>query len=152
MVIFDANTGAEIRKFPRSHDVICTVAFSHDDRYLATGSNHHKVVLWDVEQAVLIRIYTGHKDGINGVAFTHDGKRIVSSSEDATMRIWDSESAACLAVFPGINKVIPESVSSPAWPYIAALTVHGTVKLFDKGTLEETMQMINFKDGTWAFA
>jgi WD40 repeat protein len=89
---------------------------------------------------------------INMVAFTHDGKRIVSSSEDTTMRIWDRESAACLAVFPGIETAISESVSNPAWPYIAALTVRGTVKLFDKETFKEAAHIINFKDGSWVFA
>jgi WD40 repeat protein len=146
--IFDAGTGEEIKKFPRSWDDVCAVAVSHDDRYLVTGSVLHKIVLWDLEEAVAIRTYTGHKGDINMVAFTHDGKRIVSSSDDTTLRIWDRESAACLTVFPGIREAIPESVSNPAWAFIAALTVHGTVKLFSKDTLEEAAHIINFKDGS----
>ncbi|MDR3193491.1 MAG: hypothetical protein LBT87_10540, partial [Treponema sp.] len=35
---------------------------------------------------------------------------------------------------------------------IAALTVHGTVKLFSKDTLEEAAHLINCKDGRWVFA
>jgi WD40 repeat protein len=85
---------------------------------------------------------------INMVAFTHDGKRIVSSSDDTSMRIWGKDSAVCLAVFPGIRAAIPESVSNPAWPFIAAVTVHGTVKLFSKDTLEEAAHLINLKDGS----
>jgi WD40 repeat protein len=150
--IFDAVTGAEIKRFPRSRDDICTIAISHNGRHLVTGSAHHKIVLWDLEKTAIIRTYTGHKDNINIVAFIHDGKRIVSSAEDTTMRIWDRESAACLAVFPGIKKVIPESVSGPAWRYIAALTVHGTVKLFSKDTLEEAIHLISSRDGTFVFA
>jgi WD40 repeat protein len=126
-------------------------ALSHDDKYLVTGSTHHKIVLWDLEKRAVIRTYSGHKDVINAVSFTHDGKRIVSSSDDTSMRIWDGESAACLAIFHGIGKVIPESVSNPEWRFIAALTVHGTVKLFDKDTLEEAAHIINFKDGSWVF-
>jgi WD40 repeat protein len=150
--ILNAGTGDEIKKFPRSLDVTCVAAFSHDDKYLVTGSIHHKIVLWDLETAAAIRTYTGHKDEINMVAFTHDGKRIVSSSDDAIMRIWDRESAVCLAVFPGISKVITESVSNPAWRFIVALTVHWTVKLFSKDTLEEAMHLVDFKDGRWSFA
>jgi WD40 repeat protein len=105
-----------------------------------------------LEQAAIIQTYTEHKDVIVAAAFTHDSKRIISSAGDTTMRIWDRGSAVCLAVFPGIRKVIPESVSSPAWRHIAALTVHGTVKLFSKDTLAEAIHLINFKDGTWVFA
>lgn len=150
--IFDAGTGTEIKRFPRSRNAVCTVAISHDDRYLLTGSTNHKIVLWDLEKTAVIRTYRGHKDVITTTAFTHDDKQIVSSAKDTTMRIWDRESTACLAVFPGIIKVIPESVFSPAWRCIAALTVHGTVKFFSKDTLEETKHLINFKDGTWVFS
>jgi WD40 repeat protein len=152
LFILDADTGVEIKKFPRTCDTICTLALSHDDKYLVTGSACHKVALWDLEKPVAIRTYSGHKDMINMVAFTHDGRRIVSSSKDTTMRIWDRDSAVCLAVFHGIKEVIPESVSNPAWTFIAALTVHGTVKLFDKDTLKEAAYLINFKDGSWVFS
>jgi WD40 repeat protein len=152
IVMSDADTGAEIKKFPRLRDDIIALALSHDDKYLVTGSARHKIALWDLEERAVIRTYSGHRDAINAVSFTHDGKRIVSSSEDTSMRIWDRESAACLAVFHGIMELIPESVSNPVWRFIAALTVHGTVKLFDKDTLEEAAHIINFKDGSWVFA
>jgi WD40 repeat protein len=153
--IIDADTGTEMKrtkKFSRSRDAILVLALSHNDKYLITGSSYHKIALWDFEKRSVIRTYTGHKDEINMVAFTHDDKRIVSSSDDTTMRIWDRGSAACLAVFPGIAEVIPESVSNPAWRFIAALTVHGTVKFFSKDTLEESAHIINFKDGSWVFS
>jgi WD40 repeat protein len=150
--IFDANTGAEIKKFSRSRDNMLTLTLSYDDKYLVTGSTHHKITLWDIENETILQTYSGHKDEINMVAFTHDSKRIVSSSNDTAMRIWDRESAVCLSVFRGIKEVIPESVSNPAWCFIAALTIHSTVKLFDKDTFVEVTHIINFKDGNWIFS
>jgi WD40 repeat protein len=69
ILMFDADTGAETKKFPRSRDHIVALAFSRDDKYLVTGSMYHKIALWDLEKPAVIRTYSGHKDVINMVAF-----------------------------------------------------------------------------------
>jgi WD40 repeat protein len=71
------------------YDVVTSVAYSFDSKYLAAGSSDHTVYLWSLEQKkVLFTIY-GHTAKINSVAFSPDGKYLASGSDDKTAQLWD---------------------------------------------------------------
>jgi WD40 repeat protein len=147
--LFDADTGTELKKIDTHSESILSLAFSPDDTSLASGSDHHVITLWDVERGTPIRKFTGHKGNITSIAFIPNGKLLVSHSKDLTMRIWDVETARCLKIIQGIDTIARESAASSAWRFIAAQTVHGTTKLFNKETGEEIVHILNFKDAEW---
>ena len=71
-----------------SREVWC-VAFSSDQRTLASGGCDRLVRMWDIETGRLLRSLRGHTNDIRGVQFTPDGSSLITGSEDRTIRIWN---------------------------------------------------------------
>src|SRR5207248_10783303 len=69
-------------------DIVTSLAFSPDERTLASGNFDGSVTLWNVASGVLL--WSGwHTDNIFSVAFSPDGSLLASGSNDAAVRLWD---------------------------------------------------------------
>ncbi|MFL5699989.1 MAG: helix-turn-helix domain-containing protein, partial [Ktedonobacteraceae bacterium] len=67
------------------------LAFSSDERLLASGSWDGTIKLWDLEYGALL--WTGwHADIVESLAFAPNGQMIASCGDDATIRLWDARS------------------------------------------------------------
>jgi WD40 repeat protein/predicted Ser/Thr protein kinase len=73
---------------------VVAVAFSPDDKTIASGSVDRTVKLWDAETGTLKRTITGHSNSVSSVAFARDGKTLFSGSSDGTIYLWNVQSAA----------------------------------------------------------
>src|SRR3989441_9330381 len=90
-------------------DIVTSLAFSPDERRLASGSLDNSVKLWDVESRALL--WTGwHTKGIICLAFALDGGLLASGGLDATVRLWDPKLGTPLQELPH-----PGPVFSLAW-------------------------------------
>ena len=82
-------------------DVNC-LAFSPDNRYIATGgSADHLIKLWDVETGEKIREFVGHDDYILSIAFSPNGTQLLSGGGqyDPTVRLWDVNTGLNIKTF-----------------------------------------------------
>ena len=95
MVIADAETGKEARRFDPSGPVV-DVCFSPDGFYIVTLGK--KLQLWNAQTGELIREYGSHGSFTYSIAFSPDGKRLVSAG-GASIRLWDTESGQELLSF-----------------------------------------------------
>ena len=69
---------------------VLSIAYSHDGRYIASGSVDHTVRLWNAETGACVAVLEGHSNIAGTVAFGSDGENtvIVSGSRDHEVRMW----------------------------------------------------------------
>jgi tetratricopeptide (TPR) repeat protein len=82
-------TGKEIRVLHGHEREVGSVAFSPDERTLATGSGDHTARLWEVATGKEIRVLHGHEREVGSVAFSPDGRTLATGSGDGTARLWE---------------------------------------------------------------
>ena len=82
------------------------LAFSPDDRWIATGDYDNVVKLYEVSTGRLLMRYEGHRAGIRCCAFTPDGRRLVTAGDDKSARLWDVRTGRELINYDGITGVV----------------------------------------------
>ena len=111
--VWDANTGAELDCFRGHSGTVSTVAFSPDERHLASGSAEGKVCLWTLDGRSEGVASPAHSSPITRIAFSADGRLVVSSSLDGDLLLWDATTGSKLREFVGHNRAVSVLAFSP---------------------------------------
>jgi len=90
-----------------------SVAFSSDDKTLASGSEDNTIRLWDAATGQLQNILTDHRGWVHSVTFTPDGSTLMSGSADKTIRVWDVSTGLEKKVLTGHETSIYSIALSP---------------------------------------
>ncbi|HKO99496.1 MAG TPA: caspase family protein [Pyrinomonadaceae bacterium] len=98
------------------------VAFSHDNRWLASGGKDNVIKIWDLANGNILRTLYGHSSNVNALAVSPDGKLLASGSgnvndkrdlwtftqggvvggaDDTSVRIWNIQTGQQLQVLRG---------------------------------------------------
>jgi WD40 repeat protein/DNA-binding CsgD family transcriptional regulator/transcriptional regulator with XRE-family HTH domain len=97
------------RVWPAHTDNVVCLAFSPDERLLASGSNDDSVKLWDVERGAPLWS-AGQTSTIACLAFAPDGGLLAGGGLDGKLRLWDAQQGTLLEEVPH-----PGPVFSLAW-------------------------------------
>ena len=74
----------------RGHnDLVSTLAFDPQARYLVSGGTDTWVCLWDLASGSLNSVLEGHSDNVNAVAVDPRGQFVMSAGHDGVLRTWD---------------------------------------------------------------
>jgi WD40 repeat protein len=89
--LLDVTTGRQVGVWDEPGDSLHTVAFSPDERLVATGGADGKVHVLSTADRRLVKSFAEHTGWVHTLAFSPDGKHLVSSSGDHTARVWQTE-------------------------------------------------------------
>ncbi|MHC4168032.1 MAG: SUMF1/EgtB/PvdO family nonheme iron enzyme [Planctomycetota bacterium] len=91
ITIYDASTNKVVRTWKAHDGKVNAVAFSPDDKLLASGGSDKSVKLWNTEAGKLVNMIDAHRSQVYAVTFSPDGKRLLTTSRDKTARLWNVE-------------------------------------------------------------
>ncbi|KAL6901203.1 WD40-repeat-containing domain protein [Trichoderma evansii] len=136
----------------RNFDQLCSLAFSHDSKLIAAGSEDMTFKLWDSTTSECLRTFQGHTDFVLSVAFSHDSKLVLSGSSDYTIKLWDSTTGECLQTFQGHRGPINSIIFSHDSKLVASGSGDGTIKLWASTTGECLHTFIDHKESVLSVA
>jgi WD40 repeat protein len=87
--LWNAQTGMAIRTFEGHSDMIRSLGFSLDGRYLVTGSEDKTVRVWNVATGKEIVSFRDSTHAVRAVGLSPDGKQVVTGNEYGTARLYD---------------------------------------------------------------
>lgn len=102
--VSDAGGGRELFSLSGHPSTITTIAFSPDNRFLASSGYDGKIKIWDTAAGREVRQLTGHTQLINAIAFSPDGKYMASGSVDGSAKLWDARTGELLVTLMSLNQ------------------------------------------------
>ena len=86
----------DVYLFTFHKDVIRSLSFSPDGRYIASTSDDNTICITDVTNGKLLHKLNEHTDNVRMAVFSPNGKMLVSASNDNTVGLWDVSTGECL--------------------------------------------------------
>ncbi len=113
------------------------LAFSPDNRYLASASSDSTIRIWDAATGNELRVLKGHTGGVRCVTFSADGQSLASGGMDGKVKLWDVASGKEIANFDGHKGRVNTVAFSRDGKLLASGGVDNVVKVWDVTTKAE---------------
>ena len=97
--IFDVVTQSKIRSLKGHTDSIWSLTWSHNGRYIASGSSDATARVWDWNNGKSLLIYDKQGDTVRSVSWSPDDSRIVSGGLTGPVYIWASDTGQTLLTY-----------------------------------------------------
>lgn len=131
-------------------DSITALAFSQDERWLATSSFGDTARLWNIDDLAAPPILLqGHRGSIRDIAFFRNGDQLVTGSSDRTARVWRRLSSQAIESVPltGHTEVVRTLAISPDEYWLATGSDDRTIRLWNLSNLTNEPTLLNNHSG-----
>lgn len=150
--IIDIKSNKQVARLIGHTNVVHSVNFSKDGRYLVSGSSDNSIRIWNVSSKRQIAKLKGHTNAIYGVVFSPDGSKIVSASYDKSVKIWDWRNKQVIKTIDRHNRRVQTVAYAPNGQYFATGGYGGKTFLWDKAgnllkeisTVKTTVKKLRF--------
>jgi len=133
VLVWDAVRAELLHTFRGYPEEVDRVAFSPDNRQLATVSADRTLRQWDLTTGKLSDwpVAARHEDRILALAYSSDGRLIATGSQDRTVRVWSADTGMLVNVLVGHQAEISSVAFSPDDTHIASVSYDGQVRIWD---------------------
>lgn len=118
-------------EWKETDDSISSVAFSPDEKLVASVSRDMYLRLHDVNTGVVHRSIKAHDAAIRSVSFSPDGKRIATASADGTAKVWEITPRIRPVTLKGHQGVVYSATFSPDGKKVLTASADKTLKIWD---------------------
>ena len=80
--------------------ILC-VAASEDGKFVVTGGQDKKLIVWDATTLKALKVFTMHRDAVTSVCFRRGTNQLFSASKDRTIKIWSMDELAYVETLYG---------------------------------------------------
>jgi len=129
VVVWDVRSGTK-RVIEDTSDVL-SLAMSMDGKWLAYGTRHGAVGIWDLTAWSPVLKFRPHLGLIHGLAFSPDGKRLATGGIDQQICLWEAGTTNLLGTRTGHLNAIWWLEFSADGLQLASGSMDGTAKLWD---------------------
>ena len=123
------NNVTEKNTFSGHQDIVNSISYSHDGRFIASASSDNTVKIWQ-QNGKLVTTLRGHQDSVIDVAFNSSANIIASASEDNTVKIWNIK-GELLSTFYGHRGSVHKLAFNPTGTAIASASEDKTIRLWN---------------------
>ena len=85
---------AKTGKFMGHTAPILCIAVSSSGKFLATGGEDKKLIIWDAKELKPLKVFPQHRDSVLSVSFRRNTHTLFSASADRTIKIWSLDEMA----------------------------------------------------------
>eukprot|EP01098_Paradermamoeba_levis_P009052 TRINITY_DN3749_c0_g1_i1.p1 TRINITY_DN3749_c0_g1~~TRINITY_DN3749_c0_g1_i1.p1 ORF type:complete len:597 (-),score=150.62 TRINITY_DN3749_c0_g1_i1:14-1597(-) len=92
-------------------DEVWHIQFSHNGKYLASGSKDCTAIIWNVQDMKPVHVLLGHSQAISFLAWSPDDSFLLTCSNDNSLKLWDVQNGICKKTYSKHS----EAVTACAW-------------------------------------
>lgn len=130
--VFEVPSGKLAMEIKNGHsDTVFGVAFSPDDKLLATCAADKFVKTWEVPSGKFVKQFEGHTHHVLGVGWKSDGKLLASAGADNVVKVWDFEKGEQVRTIPGHGKQVTALVFIGKTPQFATCSGDQSVRFWN---------------------
>ncbi|GHO71330.1 hypothetical protein KSC_102220 [Ktedonobacter sp. SOSP1-52] len=97
--IWNVTTGKLVRTYTGHTANVEAVAWSPNDRFIASGGDDRQVQIWDAGSGKLSAAYHGHTQSVLSIAWSPDSQRVASSDGSKAFASWDAAHATSVRLY-----------------------------------------------------
>ena len=135
ITLYDTYTGKELSRFSLLLDTVTALAFSPDNRIVASVIGNTTIRLWNARTGEHKTDFIAHTHPVVVLAFSPDGNTLASGSF-REIRLWDLTTGQPIlaSVLQGHRDMVTTLAFSPDSTTLASTSFYGTILLWDVKT------------------